>query len=61
MTRGIVNQAPLAAYRPQEYLPGPQYESEEALVEAAGKVGTTIFHPVGTLKMGPASGGRSHF
>lgn len=55
VTRGIVNQAPLAAYRPQEYLPGPQYESEEALVEAAGKVGTTIFHPVGTLKMGPAS------
>ncbi|NBP36166.1 MAG: GMC family oxidoreductase, partial [Betaproteobacteria bacterium] len=55
LTRDIVNQAPLASFRPQEYLPGAQFESEEALVEAAGKIGTTIFHPVGTLKMGPAS------
>ena len=35
-------------------MPGPQYDSDEALAEAAGLVGTTIFHPVGTCKMGPA-------
>jgi len=55
VTRSIVAQAPLAVYRPQEYFPGLQYQSESELVDAAGKLGTTIFHPVGTLKMGPAS------
>ncbi|NCW50881.1 MAG: choline dehydrogenase, partial [Betaproteobacteria bacterium] len=55
VTRSIVSQPPLAAFRPQEYLPGAQYESEEDLVAAAGRIGTTIFHPVGSLKMGPAS------
>ena len=55
ITRSIVEQEPLAIYRPQEYLPGPQYQSEDDLVDAAGKLGTTIFHPVGTLKMGPSS------
>lgn len=33
-------------------MPGPQYRSEEELVQAAGQIGTTIFHPVGTCKMG---------
>ena len=33
-------------------MPGPQYQSDEELVEAAGAIGTTIFHPVGTAKMG---------
>ena len=39
-------------YSPEEFLPGPAYQSEEELVQAAGNVGTTIFHPVGTCKMG---------
>lgn len=33
-------------------MPGPSYQSEEELVKAAGQIGTTIFHPVGTYKMG---------
>ena len=45
----------LAKYHPQEFMPGPSYESDDALIDAAGNVGTTIFHPVGTCKMGPAS------
>ena len=36
-----------------EYRPGPQAETQEDLVRAAGDIGTTIFHPVGTAKMGP--------
>jgi choline dehydrogenase len=45
----------LARYQPQEFMPGPSYQSDDALIDAAGNVGTTIFHPVGTCKMGPAS------
>ena len=45
----------LAKYHPQEFMPGPAYQSDDALIDAAGNVGTTIFHPVGTCKMGPAS------
>jgi choline dehydrogenase len=41
-------------YAPEEFLPGPSFQSEEELVKAAGNVGTTIFHPVGTCKMGRA-------
>jgi choline dehydrogenase len=53
LTRGIVAQPALARYRPTEYLPGPAVGDDEAeLVKAAGDVGTTIFHPVGTAKMG---------
>jgi choline dehydrogenase len=47
-----VAQPPLARFKPQEYLPGPGFESDEALAEVAGRIGTTIFHPVGTVKMG---------
>jgi len=39
-------------YAPEEFLPGRGFQSEEELVKAAGNVGTTIFHPVGTCKMG---------
>ena len=42
----------LAKYRPQEWKPGPQYESDEDLARLAGDIATTIFHPVGTTKMG---------
>jgi choline dehydrogenase-like flavoprotein len=52
LTRRIVAQAPLQPYRPQEFKPGPAYETEEELVRAAGEIGTTIFHPVGTCRMG---------
>ncbi len=55
LTRRIVAADALKRYAPVEYLPGPDYRTDEELAEAAGKVGTTIFHPVGTCKMGPAS------
>jgi choline dehydrogenase len=53
LTRRIVAMPALVPFHPQEYLPGLQYQSDEELAVAAGAVGTTIFHPVGTCKMGP--------
>jgi choline dehydrogenase len=55
LTRRIVAQPALARYRPQEVKPGPQFESDDDLARLAGDIGTTIFHPVGTAKMGPAN------
>jgi choline dehydrogenase len=52
LTRRIVAAPALAKYRPEEYKPGPHYLTEEELAEAAGLIGTTIFHPVGTCRMG---------
>ncbi|WP_010222696.1 GMC family oxidoreductase [Pseudomonas donghuensis] len=52
LTRKIVQAPALAAFSPREYLPGPDLQSEEQLHEAAGQIGTTIFHPVGTCRMG---------
>ncbi|MFZ9670536.1 MAG: GMC family oxidoreductase [Burkholderiaceae bacterium] len=52
MTRAIMASAALARYRPEEVLPGPQLVSEDDLAKAAGDLGTTIFHPVGTCAMG---------
>jgi choline dehydrogenase len=52
LTRRIASQAALAKYRPQEYKPGPQYESDAELMKLAGDIATTIFHPVGTVQMG---------
>ncbi len=52
LTRRIVAQAPLARFRPQEHLPGPAATSDEDLLDASARLGTTIFHPVGTAKMG---------
>ncbi|MEB8056056.1 GMC family oxidoreductase [Pseudomonas fulva] len=52
LTRRIVQAPALAAFAPKEYLPGPALQTEEQLHEAAGKIGTTIFHPVGTCRMG---------
>lgn len=52
MTRQIMAAPALARYRPQELLPGPQLVSDEELQQAAGELGTTIFHPVGTCAMG---------
>jgi choline dehydrogenase-like flavoprotein len=54
VTRNIVAQPALKAFQPVEYLPGESVrdDDEATLVKAAGDVGTTIFHPVGTAKMG---------
>ncbi|MCI1041657.1 GMC family oxidoreductase [Caballeronia zhejiangensis] len=52
LTRRIAGAPALARYAPEEILPGIQFQTQEELVEAAGKVGTTIFHPVGTCRMG---------
>ena len=52
ITRQIVAQPALDRYAPQEVRPGPDYQSQEALERAAGEIGTTIFHPVGTAAMG---------
>jgi choline dehydrogenase len=54
LTRRIVAQPALAPYTPSEYLPGDSVrnDDEAALTKAAGDIGTTIFHPVGTAKMG---------
>jgi choline dehydrogenase-like flavoprotein len=53
VTRQIVGQPALARYAPEEYLPGRQVGDDEAALErSAGDIGTTIFHPVGTARMG---------
>jgi choline dehydrogenase len=55
-TRRLMKQQALAAYHPEEYLPGPSVGDDAAsLAKAAGDIGTTIFHPVGTAKMGAAT------
>jgi choline dehydrogenase-like flavoprotein len=53
VARRIAKQPALKPYRPEEYLPGASVgDDQAALVKAAGDIGTTIFHPVGTAKMG---------
>jgi choline dehydrogenase len=52
VTRRIAAQPALAKYKPEEYKPGVQYQSDEELAKLAGDIATTIFHPVGTAKMG---------
>ncbi len=55
LTRRIVTQSvAMRKYAPEEFLPGPSLQSDAELARAAGNVGTTIFHPVGTCKMGRA-------
>ncbi|WP_245710805.1 GMC family oxidoreductase [Citreimonas salinaria] len=50
--RRLMHTETMRRYRPQEVLPGPERDTDAELVEAAGQVGTTIFHPVGTARMG---------
>jgi choline dehydrogenase len=57
-TREIMAAAPLARFAPAEIKPGPTVASDEALLDAARELGTTIFHPVGTCRMGPAAAGQ---
>jgi choline dehydrogenase len=52
ITRRIMEARALAKYQPEEWRPGPATNDDAALVKAAGDLGTTIFHPVGTCKMG---------
>jgi choline dehydrogenase len=52
LTRQIAASSALAKYSPEEIMPGVEFQSEKELQEAAGKIGTTIFHPVGTCRMG---------
>ena len=54
LTRRICAMPALARYRPREVKPGVEFETDEALARVAGDIGTTIFHPVGTCKMGRA-------
>jgi choline dehydrogenase len=59
LTRRIVAQAALAKYEPEEFKPGAALQTDEELAKAAGDIGTTIFHPVGTCKMGPSNDPRA--
>ncbi|MES2871656.1 MAG: GMC family oxidoreductase N-terminal domain-containing protein [Pseudomonadota bacterium] len=52
LTRRIVASPALQAFSPEEYLPGKALQTEQELYEAAARIGTTIFHPVGTCRMG---------
>lgn len=51
-TRRIMAARALARFEPREWKPGPEVDGDEALARAAGDLGTTIFHPVGTCRMG---------
>ncbi|MCV2360801.1 GMC family oxidoreductase N-terminal domain-containing protein [Paucibacter sp. TC2R-5] len=51
-TRQIIAQPAFSAFKPDEYKPGLQHQSDEDLIAQSGEIGTTIFHPVGTCKMG---------
>src|SRR6056297_2971691 len=53
LTRRIMEQDAMKRYDPQEIRPGTAMQTEEELARAAGDIGTTIFHPVGTVHMGP--------
>jgi choline dehydrogenase len=55
LTRRIAEQPALARYEPEEFKPGPAFQTDDDLAKAAGDIGTTIFHPVGTCKMGRAA------
>jgi choline dehydrogenase len=56
LTRGIFAQAPMARHSVAETLPGPEVQSDEALLDHCRRYGTTIFHPVGTCRMGENDG-----
>ncbi|MEO6626266.1 MAG: GMC family oxidoreductase N-terminal domain-containing protein [Burkholderiaceae bacterium] len=55
LTRRIMQQPALASFAPQEYKPGAQYQSDAELAQLAGDIASTIFHPVGTTRMGRAN------
>ena len=51
-TRRIMAARALARYQPEEFRPGPSAQTDAELERAAGELGTTIFHPIGSCKMG---------
>lgn len=55
-TRAIMANPAMAKYRPEEFKPGPAFQTDAELADAAGMVGSTIFHPVGTARMGADPG-----
>ncbi|MDO8905025.1 GMC family oxidoreductase [Hydrogenophaga sp.] len=57
VTRRIVSQPALAKYKPEEFKPGVQFQTDEELARLAGDIASTIFHPVGTTRMGRADDG----
>jgi choline dehydrogenase len=57
LTRRIAGMPALAKYRPREVKPGVQFQTDDELARLAGDIGTTIFHPVGTCRMGPSGDG----
>jgi choline dehydrogenase len=52
LTRRICAAQAIARFAPEEYRPGAELQSDAELAQAAGEIGTTIFHPVGTCRMG---------
>ena len=52
LTRRIMAQPALAGLQPEEWKPGVQFQTDEELTKLAGDIATTIFHPVGTTRMG---------
>ena len=52
VTRRIMAQPAMRKYRPEEFKPGVQFQTDDELAKLAGEIATTIFHPVGTTKMG---------
>ena len=52
VTRRIMSQPAMAVFEPEEFKPGAQYQSDEELAKLAGDIASTIFHPVGTTRMG---------
>ncbi|MCX8520106.1 MAG: GMC oxidoreductase, partial [Rhodoferax sp.] len=55
LTRHIVAQPAMQHYAPEEFRPGLQYQSDKELAQLAGDIATTIFHPIGTTRMGHAA------
>ncbi len=55
LTRKIVSSSAMKKFEPEEFKPGIEFASDDDLAREAGNIGTTIFHPVGTCKMGPSS------
>lgn len=53
LTRKILNQPAMAKYQPEEFKPGSENITDQDLIHAAGDISSTIFHPVGTVRMGP--------
>jgi choline dehydrogenase len=53
--RQLMQTDAIRQYAPEEMLPGTEYQTDEQLIQRAGDIATTIFHPVGTCKMGNTS------